>query len=71
MVGRRWPAPAATARYNDLAMKFRPARVPPVPTAVPTGVASPRISVCRIDPAKRLRGLRSIDEIAGLGNDAR
>ena len=47
-------------------MKFRPARVPPVPTAVPTGVASPCISVCRIDPATGFcEGcLRSIDEIA-------
>ena len=59
--------PVTRAHYNWTAMKFRPARVPPVPTAVPTRVASPCISVCRIDAATGYcEGcLRSIDEIAG------
>lgn len=50
-------------------MKFRPARIPPVPTAVPTRIASPCISVCRIDPATGFcEGCwRTIDEIAGWG----
>ena len=53
-------------------MKFRPARLPPVPTAVPTQVASPCISVCRVDPATGFcEGcLRTIDEIAGWGTMA-
>ncbi|MET0508503.1 MAG: DUF1289 domain-containing protein [Burkholderiaceae bacterium] len=50
-------------------MKFRPGRVPPLPTAVPTTVASPCISVCRIDPATGFcEGcLRTLEEIAGWG----
>lgn len=48
-------------------MKFRRTSVPPLPTAVPTTVASPCISVCRIDVATGFcEGCwRTIDEIAG------
>lgn len=50
-------------------MKFRPARVAPLPTAVPTSIASPCISVCRIDATTGFcEGCqRTIDEIAGWG----
>ena len=48
-------------------MKFRRASTKPLPTAVPTRVASPCISVCRLDPATGYcEGCwRTIDEIAG------
>ena len=48
-------------------MKFLRRSVPPQPTAVPTSIASPCISVCRIDPATDYcEGCwRTIDEIAG------
>jgi predicted Fe-S protein YdhL (DUF1289 family) len=50
-------------------MKFRPGRSAPRPTAVPTTVASPCISICRLDPATGYcEGcFRTLDEIAGWG----
>lgn len=48
-------------------MKFRLGRTPPRPTAVPTSVPSPCISVCRMDADTDLcEGcFRTIEEIAG------
>lgn len=50
-------------------MKFRPGRLPPVPTAVPTSIPSPCIAVCRInaDTGFCEGCFRTLDEIAGWG----